>query len=289
MPFGLEDLTVAITSYRRPGALAETLEALRNVPNVEVMLNGSGMDEYQEVVETFIGEVKFAHNVRNLGAATAANRLIVESGTRFVVWATDSCDFSVEWWRPILELLNSESPPKEMSLSSPQRFTAVLLDKDLLGMQGFYDHNFTQVYYEDEDMFLRTLERLGLHEADVELADAMPVVPVVASRWSSKKAWNSIPNRTYFWRKWERVDDETPGHLKLREDIAVRRKLPEPHFPFLALVQERYKQGDYSALPFVYDPPSKWQIALTRATTNPVVTRSRYVVSRLTNPSGSLK
>lgn len=289
MPVELDNLTVAITSYRRPDALAETLEALPNVPNIDVMLNGSGMDEYEKVVEAFHDRVRFAHNVRNLGAASAANRLIVESNTRFVIWATDSCDFSPDWWKPILELLNSESPPKEMSLSSPQRFTAVLIDKDLIAMQGFYDHNFTQVYYEDEDMYLRSMERLGFHEADVDLSDTMPIVPVVASRWSSKTAWNSIPNRTYFWRKWERVDTSTPGHLKLRNDIAVKRKLPEPHFPFLSLVQERYRQANYTSLPFVFDPPSKRQVALTRATTNPVVTRARYVVSRLTNPSGRLK
>lgn len=289
MAVGLDDLTVAITTYRRPSALAKTLATLAEAPKVSVVLNGSSMVEYRNVIEEYSDQVRFAQNIRNLGVAATANRSIMESDTRYLVWATDSCNFSPEWWRPVISLLNSDTPHKQISMSSPKRFTAVCIDKEVIAAQGFYDHNYTQVYYEDEDMYLRSLERLGLHDQEVDLSDSMAVISVVESRLSSKVSWNSVPNRSYFWRKWERVDTATPGYLKLRDGIRVRRRLPEPDFPYLALVQERYRRGDYSAIPFVYDPPSPRQVRLTKLTTNPVVTRSRHLISRLTNREGKLK
>lgn len=289
MGIELEDLTVGLLTYRRPDVLAETLKTLADIPNLMVMMNGSGMDEYATVVGENLSRVKFIHNPRNLGVAAAENRLITESDTRYVVLSTDSADFSDGWYRPVLELLNSDSRPDQMTLGSPKRFTAVLFDKEVIGAQGFHDHNYTQVYYEDEDMYLRSLERLGMHGRRVDQDEVMSVLSVVTSRSSAKKTWNSIPNRHYFWRKWERVDETTPDYLHLLGDVFVRRRLPEPTFPYLDMVQERYRAGDYSAIPFIFDPPSRRQIMITRLTTNVVVTRARYFASRLTNPTGDIK
>ena len=289
MTVNIDDLTVGITTYKRPTVLAETLTSLEGVPNVRVVLNGSSMAEYEATVREFFGRAEFSQNVSNLGVAATANRLLMESSTRYLIWATDSCRFTDSWWDGVLELLNDDDPPMQISLSAPKRFTAVLIDKKLIAQQGFYDHNYTQVYYEDEDMFLRSLERLGLHNRRVELNDAMAVLSVVKSKTSSKKSWNSIPNRMYFWKKWERVDSSTEGWLHLRDSIYVKRRQPEPEFPYLSLIRQRYQVGDFSAVPFVYDEPSLRQRRLTRWTSNPLITRTRYMASRLFNPSQQLK
>ncbi|HLT97289.1 MAG TPA: glycosyltransferase [Acidimicrobiia bacterium] len=285
----IDDLTLVITTFRRPEELTKTLKTLEDFPRVVVLINGSTLTEYQEVVDRFGGTVRFSQNLVNIGAAAAANRSIMETDTRYVVLSTDSCDYSDGWYRPLLELLDSDDPPHMVSLSYPRRFASWFIDKELIALQGWFDHNFTQAYYEDEDFYLRTLERLGLTERLVPFEEVVPVMTVATRRPQKMRSWNSIPNRVWFRKKWERVEPGTPGSFMLRENIAMRRIMDDPVFPYLRMVQERYLAGDYSYVPFVYDEPWPMIRALTRATTNPVVIGTRTAISKLTNPTQKLK
>jgi GT2 family glycosyltransferase len=287
--FGLEDITVSITTLRRAHELDKTLCSIGALPNIQVILNGAKQRDYRWVVDKYQGRVRFLRNPKNIGVAATFNQGMVTADTRYVVLSGDDLEYSKGWAETLLDVLNGPHPPLQVSLSEPVAFSAFCVDKKLVALQGWFDHNFMRIYYEDEDWCLRVLERSGRGQTPVSAQSVVPRLGVVRRPKHRSAPWNSIPNRFRFWRKWERISSPAEDSLYLRPNIIVRRRLEEPRWPYLESVRMSYQAGDYTARPFIYDKPGPAIRLLASTTTNPLFIGLRKLVQRLTNPEQELR
>ncbi len=288
-PATADDISIVIVSLKRPRELDATLRSIGAAANVRVLLNGANREEYRNVITHHQSSVEFVENPRNLGVSAAFNQGIVLSDTRYVVLSGDDVGYDDNWMQPLLEALNSASPPMQVSLSEPLAFSSFCLDKTIIARQGWFDQCYTRIYYEDDDWSLRTMEQLGLGREPVSCQSVMPRLGVVHRPEHKAAPWNSIPNRVRFWSKWERVAVPAPDTLYVRPNVLVRRKLAEPSWPHLEPIREGYARGDFSAKRYHYDPPPLGARLLTAATTNLLFIGLRKLVQRLTNPDRELR
>ena len=285
----VEDLTLTIISLRRVAELDSTLGSVGSFPNVQVILNGAKLQDYEWIVQKYRGRVTFHINPKNIGVGAAFNQGIVTAPTRYVVLSGDDLQYSPGWADALVAWLNDNDPRLQVSLSEPVRFSSFCVDKALIAIQGWFDHNYTRIYYEDEDWELRTRERLGLYNDTTPSEEVIPRLGVVHRPHHESAPWNSIPNRLYFWRKWQRVSSGDDRSLRLTPTIMVKRRVDEPSWAHLELVRASYRAGDYKAQPFVYDCPSRSLRLLTWATTNALFIGVRKLYQRHFNPREEIK
>jgi glycosyltransferase involved in cell wall biosynthesis len=269
----LANLTLSITSVARPQELARTLGMLRGFPAVQVILNGPNLDDYRSVIHEHRDSVRFIINRRNLGIAAAWNQGIVCSNTRFVILSSDDLGFPDRWVDPLVTLLSRPDPPLQISLSYPMSYACFCVDKRLMTLQGWFDHNFTRAYYEDEDWYLRWRERLRLHNDPVPSEEIVPHLRSVNRHPHTRAPWNAIPNTVYFnwkWRRMSRFDDQC---LHSRELVPYKRRLREPRWPFLVKVADAYREGDFTARVWQYAKPWLSMRVLTAGSSNPAALR----------------
>jgi glycosyltransferase involved in cell wall biosynthesis len=268
------DVTIVLVSLRRPNELDRTLTALDGLPKVRVILNGARLSDYEPVIRDH-PSVEFVHNHANLGLSAAWNQGIVTSDTRYVVLSSDDLEYPPGWIYMLLEALNVEDPPLMVGLTDFPPLTAFCLDKRLIALQGWFDHNYSRVYYEDEDWFARCQERIGRHGQYTQWLDLMPRLRVVHRVQHRTAPWNSVPNRVWFWRKWQRTQPGPDTMALPNGPEAVKRRLAEPAWPHLDPIKQAYAAGDFQARDFVFDPPTLLIRAITPLTTNPLFLRLR--------------
>ena len=285
---GLQDLTLSLITLNRPRELNKTLQMIGALPNIQVILNGADVTQYEDVMRER-QDVRFIRNKSNIGVAAAWNQSIVISGTRFIVLSGDDLIYDPGWPDRLLELLNRDSPPEQVMLSEPTRLSAFCLDKKRLSSLGWFDHNFSRVYYEDEDWYLRTQERQGVYNRQTSWEELVTTLDVVHRHAHARAPWNSIPNRVYFWRKWKRLDKPEAHSFYLRPTIIVKRAGEEPRWPYLESIAQAYAREDFSERPFKYEKPAAAIRALTSATTNPFFIQLRQGIQHLTNPNQELR
>jgi glycosyltransferase involved in cell wall biosynthesis len=284
------DLTITFMSLSRPEELDRTLQGIGQGPDHRsVILNGADLDAYRSVIQTHQSRVDFMVNPSNLGFAAACNQAIATSSTRYTVISGDDLEYSEDWMERLLERLNQPSPPGQLSLSYPLAFSSFCVDKSFVAGHGWFDQNFTRVYYEDDDWCLRVAERNGQPNRPGSAQDVMPRLDVVKRSPHERAPWNSVPNRVYFYRKWKRLSEPSERSLYLRPHVSVERRLPDPVWPHLEPLRRRYEEGDYAAQPYVYDPPELRQRLLTRATSNRLVISARIAFQRRFNPDQELR
>ena len=283
-----DDITLSITTLNRPVQLQKTLQGAKQGPSTQVIINGGDASPYTDYLKAS-PDLRLIVNRKNLGVTGSWNQGIVMSNTRFVVLSGDDLRFDSAWLQSLIERLNQGPAPTTISLSEPTRYSAFCIDKSTIPEMGWFDHNFSRVYYEDEDWFLRTQEHLGINN----MRDAFSRLPerldVVHRRPHAMASWNSIPNRLYFWRKWQRLAEESTDSFYLRPDIIVRRQRSEPVWPSLDALAHRYRLDDFSASEFTFDQPALVTRFLTLATSNRLFINLRKKIQARTNPEGVLR
>jgi hypothetical protein len=256
-PVTLNDLTLAIASVARPQELAATLAQVRDLANVQVVLDGADRAAYAPVVAAY-PTVRFTWNPVSQGVAAVWNQGIVQAPTRYVIVSSDHLFFSPGWAESLLSYLNSPQPAPHISLSLPMSFACFCLDKALIGRIGWFDHNFTRAYFEDEDWYLRLQEPLGYTTDALAHRTLIPLLATVArppKKFAPRTLWNPVPNRFYFGLKWVRRRNPGPRTVYGRGNTPYRRRFAEPTWPHLEPIRARYRDGDYGAAPWRYDRP----------------------------------
>lgn len=277
----IDDITISITTLFRVEELGKTLATLDGFPNVQVILNGAEISKYESLIQKYESYVRFIINKDNIGVAAAWNQGIICSNTRYVVLSSDDLDYTSDWYVPLLKLLNTNSRLLQVSLSHPMSFSSFCIDKRLIGLQGWFDHNFTRGYYEDEDWYLRFRERLNLYNNRIPYEEIIPHLRTVKRPLQKRTYYNRVPNIIYFHLKWGRRASPNERCLFSRQGYAYYRRLPEPEWPLMANVRNAYLQGDYKSCPWSYSRPNLLMTTLTKVTDNRLVIKlgerfSRY-------------
>jgi len=276
-----DDFTLSFTSLSRAQELGRTLSMVEGFPNIQVILNGADIEMYQPVIRDFEHRVRFIINKKNLGVAAAWNQGIICSNTRYVVLSSDDLEYPPHWFDPLLETMNKASAPLQASLSHPMSFSCFCIDKKLIALQGWFDHNFTVAYYEDEDWYLRFRERLGLYNDPVPYDEIIPRLKTVIRHPHEHASWNPVPNPVYFHWKWQRRPKFDGSCLHSRQHHPYKRRLREPNWPLMAEPRRAYEHGDFSERHWVYSL-SRWEMrVLTRMTSNHLGPALRKLVSSL--------
>lgn len=273
------DFTLSITSVARPKELEATLQLVMAFPNVQVILNGANLEDYQAVVDRYRDRVRFIVNERNRGIAAAWNQGVITADTRYVILSGDDLVFTEDWFDPLLDRMRRAHPPLQVSLSDPMSFSCFCMDKSLVALQGWFDHNFTRAYHEDEDWYLRFRERLGLHHDPVPYDEIIPRLKTVRRPEHKRAPWNAIPNKVYFSWKWRRMPGFAPQCLHSRGLRPYQRRLPEPTWERMGPIREAYAAGKFGQQEWRYSPP-RWEMrALTTATDNRVSISLRKAIA----------
>ena len=258
-----EDFTLSFTSVARSCELDRTLRMVEGFPNIQVILNGANLAEYGEVIGKYHKNVRFIVNNRNLGIAAAWNEGLILSNTRYAILSSDDIVYPPGWFDPLLDMMNRKDAPLQASLSHPMSFSCFCIDKKLIALQGWFDHNFTMAYYEDEDWYLRFRERLGLYNTPTSYEQTIPLLKTVVRPPHKRTPWNPIPNEVYFLWKWQRLPKSEAGCLHSRELVPYRRRLKEPHWPLMEGARRAYSNDDFREKTWAYSPP-RWEMrALT--------------------------
>lgn len=255
----VDDFTLSITSLARSEELNHTLSMVKEFPNIQVILNGGDLDLYRDVIVQHKDHVRFIINKRNLGIAAAWNEGVIYSRTRYVVLSSDDITYTQGWYDSLIDTINSKRAPLQVSLSYPFSYSCFCVDKKLIAIQGWFDHNFVRAYYEDEDWYLRFRERLALHNNPIPSEEIIPHLKSVIRHPHKTAPWNPIPNRLYFYWKWQRQKRFDDTCLHSRELQPFRRRLREPDWPIMEKIREAYGNGDYGEKPWIYSPP-RWEI-----------------------------
>lgn len=267
-----KDVTLNFMSLARPTELGQTLKSAGDHPvHRQVILNGADLESYRAVIDEYESSVSFLVNHKNLGWAGAVNQAIATSPTRYVVISGDDLTYDSDWLEKLLAGLNQPDRPRQFSLSYPTPFSCICIDKDLVRLQGWFDQNFTRVYFDDTDWALRTLEQVGQGPDPQYAIDVLPKLDVVQRFPHANAPWNWIPNKLYFYTKWKLVREPSERSFYVEPDIIVERRLSDPVWTHLEPIRNLYAAGDYSSRPFVYDPPAVPQRILTTMTANRAV------------------
>jgi glycosyltransferase involved in cell wall biosynthesis len=255
-PFTLNDITLSITSLARPKELERTIEYIKELPHIQVILNGANVDAYQRLIRKFASHIRFIINKKNIGVAAAWNQGIVVSNTQFTVLSSDDLEYPQGWTDTLLMAINKNDGFLQFSLSDPMSFSSFCVDKRLIAEQGWFDQNFPLAYYEDEDWYLRFRERHCLYNNPKPYEEIIPRLKVVIRHPHAVK-WKIIPiNRYYFEMKWKKLKNPDLKCLHSRENVQYQRRIKEPVWPELEKIRQHYLNGNFSSRLWIYDKPS---------------------------------
>ena len=265
-----QDFTISIASVARSKELDQTLTMLEDFPNIQVILDGANLQQYAPVINKYEERVNFIVNQKSLGVSAVWNEGIICSNTRYVILSSDHLIYPKNWFDSLLAIMGTENLPLQVSLSFPMSFSCFCIDKTLIALQGWFDHNFTRAYFEDEDWYLRFRERLGLYNNPISYEKIIPMLKTVirpVNKYAPRNIWNPIPNKVYFLWKWQRMPAFDDKCLHSRQLVPYKRRLPEADWPLMQEARSAYGRGDFSTKLWVYSPPA-WKIQLLTRITN---------------------
>lgn len=195
------------------------------------------------------------------------NWSIYYAQTPWVLICNDDVLFEAGWKKKAADLIRKYPKCLQVNLAYPQSsFSAFLIHKRLIGLLGWFDPSFPAFRWEDEDWYLRVMERYGSFLGEKQKRGE-PLPPQTIICWGEgirnspqqRNAdikrygglhWDLDPKRNEmaFWGKW-RPDPKgilTKGQVRNGRRIRVVRQRGTPDFSAFAGVsltmRERYRE-----------------------------------------------
>jgi len=173
----------------------------------------------------------------------AWNYSVYHASTPWVLICNDDVRFDPDWREKLVRALRKYPKALQVNMAYPvSSFSAFLIHKKLIGMLGWFDPQFPAFRWEDEDWYLRILEKFGKDLGQQQHAGKLPKNSIicwtdaVSNSHQQRRAdakyygglhWDLDPKRNEmaFWGKW-RPDKNgylTKGKVRGKKQIRVIR------------------------------------------------------------------